>query len=140
MSGIYGRVTPIDKSVFFRALQGFEYGLVGGGGTFRDPNSPRLDNGILKVSGNFETSDKRKAFWIIDIHVDDLLISRIDVFIEYFRLGAGKFEAGSYGVGGCVCVWGGKSTYLRRGIEKVSDSDFEGVILDSDNYEGDQSY
>ena len=35
----------------------------------------------------------------------------------------------------CVCV-GDKATYLGMGIGKVDESDSEGIILDSDNYEG----
>ena len=35
---------------------------------------------------------------------------------------------------------GNKSTYLGMGIEKVSNAELEGVILDSDNYEGEISH
>ena len=38
-----------------------------------------------------------------------------------------KFEVDRYG--------GNKETYLGMGIEKVNNAEFEGVILDSDNYE-----
>ena len=40
----------------------------------------------------------------------------------------GEFEEDSYE--------GNKAAYLGMGIEKVSDSNSEGIILDSDNYEG----
>ena len=43
-------------------------------GGFRDPNSPNLDKGVLKVNGKFGTSEQRNAAGIIDIHVGDLLI------------------------------------------------------------------
>ena len=39
-----------------------------------------------------------------------------------------KFDLDSYG--------GNKATYLGMGVGKVSDSDFEGLISDPDNYEG----
>ena len=42
------------------------------GGGFRGPNSPSLDNGILKVGENFETSEQRNALGIIAIRVVDL--------------------------------------------------------------------
>ena len=41
----------------------------------------------------------------------------------------GKFGACSYG-------GGNKATYVGMGIAKVGDADSEGIILDSDNYEG----
>ena len=69
MSG--GGVASLDKSVFFWTQQGFNYGY---GAKFRDPNSPNIDKGILKVSGNFETIAQRNALCIIAIRVDDLLI------------------------------------------------------------------
>ena len=63
------------------------------------------------------------------IHVDDLLISGSGEFIEYISMRMKeKFEADSYG--------GGKATYLGMEIEKVSDSDSEGIIIGPDNYEG----
>ena len=67
----------LDKSVFFwtQHVFGYEYG-----GGFRDPNSPNLDNGILKVIENFETIEQRKVLGVIAIHVEDLLISGVDVF------------------------------------------------------------
>ena len=51
-------VTSVDKSVFFRTQQGYDYGY---GGGFRDPNSPNRDKGILKGDGNFETIGQRKC-------------------------------------------------------------------------------
>ena len=42
----------------------------------------------------------------------------------------GKFDADSY-------VGGDKETYLGAEIEKVIDSDCEGIILGPNNYEGD---
>ena len=54
---------------------------------FRDPKSPSLDKGILKVNENFETSEKRKAIGVISIRVGDLLISGGDVFTEYISHG-----------------------------------------------------
>ena len=56
-------------------------------GEFSDPNSTSPDKGILKANGNFETSDKGKAMGAIAIHVEDLLISGSDVFIEYIPNG-----------------------------------------------------
>ena len=97
-NGRGGEVTSLDKSVFSGLNRGFGYGY---GGKFCDPNSPNLDKGILKVGGNFETRDKRKALGIIAIRVDDLLISGSAVFIEYIsKRMKGKFEADSYGGGG----------------------------------------
>ena len=94
---------------------------------FRDHNPPNLDNGILKATGNFETIDKRKVLGIIDIQVDDRLISGSGNFIEYVSMGMGENSR--------RIAMGGKSTYLGVGIGKVGGSDFEGIILDSNNYE-----
>ena len=70
LSNELGRyVTSLDKSVFFWTKHGFGYG-----GGFRDPNSPNLDKGILKVNGKFGAGEQRNAFGIIAIRVDDLLI------------------------------------------------------------------
>ena len=46
----------------------------------------------------------------------------------YFQENEGKFEVDRYGEN--------KATYLGMGIGKVSDSDYDGIMLDSDNYEG----
>ena len=46
----------------------------------------------------------------------------------YFQGDAGKFEVGSYE--------GNRATYLGMIIAEAGGSDFEGVILDSANYEG----
>ena len=54
---------------------------------FRDQNSPSLDNGILKVNANIETTEQRKALGIIAIQVDDLLISGSDVLYLIFPRG-----------------------------------------------------
>ena len=66
-------VNSLDKSVFFRTQQGFGYGY---GKGFRDQNTPYLYNGILKVEGDFETSEQRIVIGIVAIHVGDFLISR----------------------------------------------------------------
>ena len=76
-------VTSLDKSVFFRTQQGFDYCY---GEGFRGKNTPNLYKGILKVGENFETRDTRKVLGIIDIRVGDLLISGSEDFIEYISL------------------------------------------------------
>ena len=75
-----GEVNSLDKSVFFCTRKGFGYGY---GEKFRDPNSPRIDNRILKVKENFETIGRRNAPGVIDIHADDLLIAGSDFSIAY---------------------------------------------------------
>ena len=75
-----GEVTSLAKSVFPRTRQGFSYGY---GEGFRDQNTPNLDNGALKANEGFEPSEQRDVIGIIDIHVDDLLISGSDMFAEY---------------------------------------------------------
>ena len=84
---------------------------------------------ILKANGNFETNEQRNALGIISIRVGDLLISGGDVFAEYIsqRRNA-KSDVDRYG--------GNKSTYVGMEIEKANDSDAEGIIHASDNYEG----
>ena len=75
-----GKVTSVDKSVFFWTHQGFGYGY---GKGFRGQNTPNLGNGILKVGEGFETRERRVVIGIIAIRVEDLLISGSEVFIEY---------------------------------------------------------
>ena len=76
-----GEVEQSVKSVFFWVQQGFRYGY---GGRFRDPDQTNMDKGILNVSENFETDEKRTAFGaIIDIQVDDLLISGSSELTDY---------------------------------------------------------
>ena len=109
-----GKVTSLAKSEFYRPQLGFGYGYWV---KFRDQNSPNIDKGILKVSGNFEATEQRKALGIIAIHVDDLLISGGDVFTAYIsKRMKGKFGVGSYE--------GNKATYLGMGIWEVWGSDF----------------
>ena len=74
---------------------GFEYGY---GGEFRDPNSPNLDNGILKANAKFGATEQRNVLGIIDIRVDDLLIAGGDFFYRiHFRENVRKSEVDSYG-------------------------------------------
>ena len=68
----WGPVTPLDKSVFLRDRQGSGFGY---GKNIRDPNSPNMDKGILKVNWNFETIEQRNVLGRMAIHVGDLLIS-----------------------------------------------------------------
>ena len=65
---------------------------------------------------------------LIAIHVDDLLISGSDTFLEYttFRMKE-KFEVDSFEEN--------KAIYLGVKIEKVGTPEFKGVILDPNNYE-----
>ena len=84
-------VTSLDKSVIFWTQHGFGYGY---GGKFGDPKSPSLDKVILKVSGNFESSDKRKAHGIVAIHVDDLLISGVMFYRLYSQENEGGIRGG----------------------------------------------
>ena len=65
---------------------------------------------------------------LIAIHVDDLLISGSDTFLEYITSRMkGKFEVDTFEEN--------KATYIGMEIEKVDALDFKGVILDSNNYE-----
>ena len=75
-----GGGTSLDKSVFFRTQQGFEYGY---GKGFRDPNTSNLDKGIFKANEDFETSEQRDLIGIVSIHVDDLSISGSGIAIKY---------------------------------------------------------
>ena len=84
----------------------FGYGY---GRKFRDPNSPNLERGIFKANGNFGDIEQRQALGIIDVRVDDLLISGGDFFTEYAsKRMKGKFEVDRYG--------GNKATYLGMKI------------------------
>ena len=66
---------------------------------------------------------------LIAIHVDDLLISGSDTFLEYitFRMKE-KFEVDAFEENNAV--------YLGMKIEKVDTNDVTGIILDSNNCEG----
>ena len=55
-------------------------------GGFRDPNFPNLGNGILKVSGEFETEDKLRVLGMIAIRAGELLISGCDLCIRYISV------------------------------------------------------
>ena len=110
----------MDKSLFPRDPKGFGYGY---GVGFRGTNTTNLDRGILKVSENFETGDKREVLGSLFIHVGDLLISGGSEFAEYISWEPkAKFEADSYGGGG------DKETYSGMGIGEATDSDSEGII------------
>ena len=72
-----GKVTSLDKSVFFWTQEGFSYEY---GRKYRDPNKTNLDKNEFKVNENFSNEEKRTAMGLIAIHVDDLLISGSDIF------------------------------------------------------------
>ena len=111
-------VTSPGKSVSPWTQQGFEYGR---GGEISDPNQTNVDNGILNVSENFETGENGKVLGIVDIHVDDLLISGSSEFTEYISW---KIKVKS-DVGICG---ENKATYSGAKTEKVSDSGPDGLI------------
>ena len=121
-----GEVTSLDKSVFFWTRQGFDYGY---GRGFRDQNNTNLDKRIFKAIEDFDTSEQRNVIGVIAIRVDDLLISGSDMFIEYIpHKMNGEFEADSYE--------GNEATYLRMEITQTNNEEFDGIILDANNYEG----
>ena len=98
-----GGVTSLDISVFFRPQQVFGYGY---GGGFRDPNSPNLAKGVLKADGDFDTTEQRNALGIIDIHVDDLLISGSGGFTGYIsQIMKGESEVDIYRWGRRIWAW-----------------------------------
>ena len=79
--------------------------------------------------GTLRLAIKGKFLGSIAIHVGDLLISGSSGFTDYMSWGMEEiFDAGIYG--------GNRQTYSAMRIKKVSDSDPEGVILDSANYVG----
>ena len=58
---------------------------------------PILTKNEFKVNENFPNGEKRTAMGLIAIHVDDLLISGSDTFLEYitFRMKE-KFEVDAF--------------------------------------------
>ena len=104
-----GKVTSLAKSEFYRPQLGFGYGYWV---KFRDQNSPNIDKGILKVSGNFEATEQRNASGIISIRVDDLLISGGEFLQSTFprERAQENFEVGS--------DEGDRATYLGMAIGK----------------------
>ena len=118
-----GKVDSMGKSGRFWDQQGFGYGYWE---RFRDPYQENLDKGILKVNENPETDEERTVFWN---NINDLLISGSSEFTEYISRVRNKNSA-------LADMGGNKSTYLGMGIGKVSDSDYEGIMSGSNNYEG----
>ena len=125
-----GEVTSLDKSVFFWTQKVSPMGMGGwvvvGDGGFRDENLPNLANGILKAIGNFETDDKLGVLGTIAIRVGDLIISGCDLYVEHFSKNEGEIR--------CIAM-GGISRPIWGGNQKVSDSDFDGLVSESNDYE-----
>ena len=106
---MWGGVTSLDKSVFFRTQQGFGYGY---GKGFRDQNTTNLDKGILKANEDFETTEQRNVTGVISIQSDDLLIPGSAIFHKlHFQKAERKFEADSCGENA--------ATYLGTKIRKI---------------------
>ena len=66
--------------------------------------------GVLKVDVNFATIEKREVSETISIHVDDLLISGVDVCVDYISERLNN-DVDSYGVD--------KTHYLGMRVEKL---------------------
>ena len=54
-----GKVTSLDKSVFFWTKEGFSYDY---GRNYRDPNRANLDNNEFKANDNFLEETKKKCY------------------------------------------------------------------------------
>ena len=102
----------LDKSVLFPDSKKLDYEY---GAGFRDKNTSNLDQGVLKLNENFETDERRKVTGPIAIHVDDILVSGSEMFVEYYTKNGRKFEVDRYG--------GNESTYLGMEISKVNNED-----------------
>ena len=53
-----GKVTSLDKSVFFWAQEGFSYEY---GKRYRDPNNANLDQSEFKINENFPNKIKKNS-------------------------------------------------------------------------------
>ena len=78
---------------------------------------------------NFETGEQRNVTGLVAIHVDDLLISVSEMFVEHItQRMKEKFGVDSYD--------GNDALYSGMGISKVNNEDFDGIVPGANKYEG----